>query len=386
MDSLADNAPYNNDQGLDPSFQVRPNGVLYVFTSLSGNGSRPPLGTASADSADRMGYFRSTNGGTTWTWTTVALDGQALDPTDTADYFIPENFGQIDGVVDASGVIHMVFNGYAIHQRAPDTTTVVKLMYWNSSSNTFRNISRSAETHNYDPALRSGNALGRVYPTISYDPTTNVLFSAWSEPQISGAQQDTANGVQLYDVWYAWSNDGGATWTAATNLTQTPTATELFTSSDRWLTQTPTAASDQSLTHNRRAHFLYLSETAANTGCFVFGEGPRSQSAWIYRTLDRLVTSVGDDANQPLAFSLKQNYPNPFNPSTKIQYSITKNSFVTLKVYDILGRDVATLVNQDQPAGDYTVNFDALDVSNGTYFYRIQAGSFTDVKKMMVLK
>ena len=98
------------------------------------------------------------------------------------------------------------------------------------------------------------------------------------------------------------------------------------------------------------------------------------------------VVSDVEDQVQPLAFQLEQNYPNPFNPSTKINYQISQNDFVSLKVYDVLGNEVATLVNEEKPAGNYEVTFDARSLSSGTYFYKLQAGSFVEIKKMMLLK
>ena len=88
----------------------------------------------------------------------------------------------------------------------------------------------------------------------------------------------------------------------------------------------------------------------------------------------------------PLDYSLSQNYPNPFNPSTNIQFSIPQQSFVTLKVYDILGSEIATLVNEQKAAGKYEVNFDASSLSSGVYIYKIQAGSFISSKKMILIK
>ena len=87
-----------------------------------------------------------------------------------------------------------------------------------------------------------------------------------------------------------------------------------------------------------------------------------------------------------MQFTLSQNYPNPFNPATTIEYSIPQNSFVTLKVYNVLGQEIASLVNQEQKASNYTVNFDASRLASGIYFYKIQAGSFTLTKKMLLLK
>jgi hypothetical protein len=88
----------------------------------------------------------------------------------------------------------------------------------------------------------------------------------------------------------------------------------------------------------------------------------------------------------PTKFSLSQNYPNPFNPTTDIQYSITKSGFVTLKVYNMLGQEVATLVNQKQTAGTYRVDFNASKLASGVYLYRVESGDVSLTKKMILLK
>ncbi len=85
-------------------------------------------------------------------------------------------------------------------------------------------------------------------------------------------------------------------------------------------------------------------------------------------------------------YSLDQNFPNPFNPSTKIAYSIKEEGLVTLKVYDILGKEIATLVNESKPAGYYEAEFNALQLPSGMYIYKIQSGQFSDVKKMLLTK
>lgn len=85
-------------------------------------------------------------------------------------------------------------------------------------------------------------------------------------------------------------------------------------------------------------------------------------------------------------YKLDQNYPNPFNPITKISYSIKEESLVTLKIYDILGKEIATLVNENKAAGNYEIIFNASDLPSGMYIYKIQSGSFTDAKKMLLTK
>jgi len=83
---------------------------------------------------------------------------------------------------------------------------------------------------------------------------------------------------------------------------------------------------------------------------------------------------------------LRQNYPNPFNPATKITYQLPKGSLVTLKIYDILGNEVATLVNEEQSAGRYQTTFNGSNLSSGIYFYKIQAGNFVETKKLVLMK
>jgi Secretion system C-terminal sorting domain len=98
-------------------------------------------------------------------------------------------------------------------------------------------------------------------------------------------------------------------------------------------------------------------------------------------------TAIGDNqTNQPTSYKLEQNYPNPFNPSTKISFNIAQSGFVSLKVYDALGREVATLVNEVTPAGNHIINFNASDLASGIYFYRLKTGNFTESRKMILLK
>ncbi len=100
------------------------------------------------------------------------------------------------------------------------------------------------------------------------------------------------------------------------------------------------------------------------------------------------VTDIGKNktSSSPSKYSLKQNYPNPFNPSTCIRYSINKPGLVSLKVFNVLGQIVYTLINRHQGSGTYTVNFNASGMASGIYFYRLQSGSFVSVKKMILMK
>ena len=101
---------------------------------------------------------------------------------------------------------------------------------------------------------------------------------------------------------------------------------------------------------------------------------------------DTSTTSIEEEFDIYNNFKLFQNYPNPFKPITKISYSIKEESLVTLKIYDILGKEIATLVNENKVAGNYEIKFNASDLPSGMYIYKIQSGSFTDAKKMLLTK
>jgi len=140
-----------------------------------------------------------------------------------------------------------------------------------------------------------------------------------------------------------------------------------------------------------------MTDTLYSVGNSVNGDGnPNSFDKWnfgknfIIYIIDSPV-NVDEHNIKPEQYTLYQNYPNPFNPSTTIRYTIlldTKGEMqeVSLKVYDVLGNEVATLVDEYKLAGDYEVIFDAADLSSGIYYYRLQAGEFVSVKKMILMK
>lgn len=110
----------------------------------------------------------------------------------------------------------------------------------------------------------------------------------------------------------------------------------------------------------------------------------RSDIAFHYREIATAV--AGDESTTPERFVLSQNYPNPFNPGTTIRFDLPRASHVTVTVYDVLGREVATLVNEGKEPGTYAVQWDASGVSSGMYFYRIKAGDIVQTKRMMLLR
>lgn len=125
-----------------------------------------------------------------------------------------------------------------------------------------------------------------------------------------------------------------------------------------------------------------FSLTKNNQDIFV---GTETVGVW-KRPLSQIVTAVENETITPTEFTLEQNYPNPFNPSTSIQYQISSISQVTLIVYDVLGNEIVTLVNEEKLAGSYEVTFDASGLASGIYLYKLTAGSFIQTRKMILVR
>ncbi|MEW5797633.1 MAG: T9SS type A sorting domain-containing protein [Bacteroidota bacterium] len=150
------------------------------------------------------------------------------------------------------------------------------------------------------------------------------------------------------------------------------------------------ALSGASFTHPRVADSYFTATTFR--GAMGSTDWTKGWAVWnpqmVVYTSPYTVTSVRtmDEVGRPHNYSLAQNYPNPFNPSTVINFSLPQSGFVTVKVYDLVGREVATLVNGYQNAGSYAVDFDATGFSAGMYLYKLQVNNFSHVKKMMLVR
>ncbi len=146
------------------------------------------------------------------------------------------------------------------------------------------------------------------------------------------------------------------------------------------------------LEQNPNLSYEQVYEVLKNTAIIdeMTGNVPNNEFGYgrvdVHAALQTLITSAEDDNFIPGEFSLSQNYPNPFNPSTTIEYSLPAKEFVKIKVYDVLGNEITTLVNDNKSAGKYRISFDASNLSSGVYFYRVSAGSFQEVRKMILLR
>ena len=138
--------------------------------------------------------------------------------------------------------------------------------------------------------------------------------------------------------------------------------------------------------------FAYFDLTAAAGKTVEIGfRADAANSVWSYIYLDDInisssLTGIDDITSLPHEFKLGQNYPNPFNPRTTINYEIPSLVYVTLKVYDVLGREITSLVNDEKQPGRYKVEFDGSRLASGVYFYRLSTPEFTSVKKLLLMK
>lgn len=174
------------------------------------------------------------------------------------------------------------------------------------------------------------------------------------------------------------SSNNGSTWTSLPGrYTTTVSSQPSYTGSQSWVVEQINIAAYTGQTVKIR--FNYVSDAGQPGDGFFFDN---------FKILNYLVTTGVEQLGTevPDRFLLKQNYPNPFNPTTKINYDLPKAGFVTMKIYDVTGKVVANLVSQNQNAGRYSVDFIANDFPSGTYFYKLEAGDFSEVKRMVLVK
>lgn len=147
-------------------------------------------------------------------------------------------------------------------------------------------------------------------------------------------------------------------------------------------TYTPTAKGFYKI----RVKNTYTSNPAQNVFVKVNYTAPKVASTSSYPAKWGSIEEENSDMTAPLKFELSQNYPNPFNPNTTIRYSVADEVPVSIKVYDVMGKEVTTVTEGNRSAGVYEVEFDAGSLASGLYFYTLKAGSFTETKKLVLMK
>ncbi|MFA7360925.1 MAG: T9SS type A sorting domain-containing protein [Candidatus Kapaibacterium sp.] len=231
---------------------------------------------------------------------------------------------------------------------------------------------------------------------------TNANYLMYSSNLGANWSQQTTTFTNQYAVWFNSATVGLAAYTALNVTTNSGTnwsalASPLATSvggitgtgNEWWVAPQSTAIYYSSnngtvwSTAYTAPDGLYRHITKARTGNTIWAVRSNGKISR-YGTPITGITVVGSEI--PSSYAVSQNFPNPFNPTTKINFALPKSGLVTMKVYDILGKEVATLVNEVKNAGSYTVDFNASNLTSGMYFYKVSVNGFSEVKKMMLIK
>jgi hypothetical protein len=289
------------------------------------------------------GVFRSTDNGTSWT---AVNAGSPKYPSDTTQYLSIHSLA-VSGTnlfagTGDDGVFLSTDNGASWTATGLTNTGVAALVF--SGTSLFAGTSGGGVLLSTDNGT-NWTAVDNGLTKNSFDGLIYVNALAISGTNLFAG---TLGGVFL-------STNNGSTWT--------PVNTGLTDSA-----------------------VLALAVSGTNIFALVFSENTYGGFVW-RRPLSEMITSVEPPTSEsPREFLLSQNYPNPFNPSTTIRFELPKASQVTLTVYDVLGREVSVLVNERRDAGDYEVKFDGSNLASGVYFYRLQAGSYVNAKKLLLLR
>jgi hypothetical protein len=308
------------------------------------------------------GYAKTTDGGATWS-----------DPTPVPMHTIegmPANYDFLsfhwDGIVDMNGDLH--FLGYYSENGTADTG--VFEVYWNGANWALTKIQSEV---NGQWSLPDGGGSGLITqsePDLARNLAGDIIYAKWI---------DLPDTTQLFsDIYVSARFVDGGEWGEPINVTQSPAIFEKMTKMAPRVTEVNDGLGSGLL------HIYYT----------IFGDRDTNElsesQAWYLKnvtvTPPAVVTGIEDGGVQPKQFALHQNFPNPFNPSTTISFSLQTSAEITLEVYSITGQKVATLVNGLQNAGEHKITFQAGNLGSGVYFYKLTSGSFSETRKMVLMK
>ncbi len=325
------------------------------------------LNTSNGTTALGNRWRESTNNGVTWT-APVNLYGQRVAGADTFNSYV-----HTDWVYNGDTPLYVFSEYYA---GSDPTRFDDNIVFWSQATG-FR-IAVPYDTSKYGPYNTTPPNPQRFHNLLINFPSIglsgNTIIVAYQ-----AFQRDTDQyGWNYSDLWYVTSTNGGNSWSEPRRITNTPTIDERYPSVSKW---------------NPPGQFnlVWSQKTEGHSGLFAFPGPDGNRGVDTVRTFQMFqrifLTDVGDEGgNVPQTFRLSQNYPNPFNPATKIDYSIAKAGVVTIKVYNTLGQEVATLVNEYLAPGHYQTTFDATHLASGVYIYKMTAGGYAESKRMLFLK
>jgi photosystem II stability/assembly factor-like uncharacterized protein len=346
------------------------------------------------------GIFKTTNGGVTWAKQNTAFTG--ADGKPTFIYFFDSNNGLVVGERNPSSwEIYTTTNGGTQWDSVPQANIPPKI-----AGERLREGFESTALHNTFWFCTAGSQ-GRVFKSTDRGLSWNavVVGAGYTRVHTVAFQNESVGLVAAFtsnSETTMRTSDGGNTWNpTGSPIYPTPHILAYVPGTDSFYVVTghdwTFGHVGTAYTRNGGRDWTTVEYRQMGPVTFIspnvgWTDGPLSGVGTIFRW-SGTVLPVEEENNfiQPERFSIEQNYPNPFNPSTTIQFQIPNSSFVNLKVYDVLGNEVATLVNEEKATGSYEIQFDShsgevRNLSSGIYFYRLHAGSFIETKKMIFIK
>jgi predicted acyl esterase len=320
-------------------------------------------------------------------WTFVHDSSSVWPPTGLTDLKIYFNQnGQLKTTPNTNSTQNVVLNN-----TVSNNLTMLQAVDDEFKGTQFNNRFKKAQlVFNSAPLTQNLLMVGNQFVNLDYSSSANVCQFNFQIYEVSSTQTKLVTRVNYTDrkntvlnlrkqkAFYGVSHShefraGNRIRIVVTNLDTAPDDTSFLGSNPHVLPVLTNGKHKLFLSNNSYIDLQVKYPTTHATGLFINEGGTTSQT---------------DNNNTPVSFSLKQNFPNPFNPSTVIEFSVPNDEFVTLKVYDMTGREIATLVNEQKSTGSYSINFnaDAFHLSSGIYFYKLSAGSNVSVKKLTLIK
>lgn len=349
---------------------------LTQFPGLNDAGGRYPT---HANGTGRVGillqavdqgtfFLESTNNGLTWPSSVreihPAADPGRVDGVDTFQCWVGADF-----VYNGNTPLFVV-DELGIGANEPNEGAQIAFF---SDATGWKNIGTHANTPNcpLNRAVAQTNHFTINYPVIGMSGSTIVVLYVAMQNEVS-----PQGGFNYCDIFAVKSTDGGNTWSTPYNVTQTANVDERYPAISPW-------------NQPGFANITWQEDPQPGSAAFT-DNAPLTRARQKYLKLDlSLLTYSGvsdDKAPHATAFHLAQNYPNPFNPATKIDYTVEKAGTVSIKVYNSLGQEVATLLNENLQPGSYQVAFNGSKLASGVYLYKMIAGGFSETRKMVLAK
>jgi len=295
-----------------------------------------------------------------------AKNGKAAYDSEIADDMDNAKYAQGTIWVQDISSVNEIFNGPRSYSKGG---CVLHMLRGIVGDSTFFNIMR---TYSADPTLAYGVATTEDFQADAENVSgidLNYFFQEW----IYGEN------YPRYTIGWNKTQVSGDLYRVSLNIYQTTnTNPSFFTMPVKVRFATSLGDTVVTVFNNQQTQNFQI-DIIGNPTAITFDYGN-----WILKTIQSVTEA--ENLLTPLQYSLEQNYPNPFNPSTTIKYQLPNDGFVTIKIFNVLGKEVSTLVKEKQEAGSHSVEYNAADLQSGVYFYRIESGSFIETKKMVLLK